>query len=84
MVLPSPGGPRCGNRVPRLSTRPRMALTNGPTLPAAPGDRRTRHPDYAERSSPRRSIVPDTIIDYQDTSVEVHRVVVGPMDNNGN
>jgi glyoxylase-like metal-dependent hydrolase (beta-lactamase superfamily II) len=26
--------------------------------------------------------VPDTIVDYQDTSVEVHRVVVGPMDNN--
>jgi glyoxylase-like metal-dependent hydrolase (beta-lactamase superfamily II) len=24
----------------------------------------------------------DTIIDYQDTAVEVHRVVVGPMDNN--
>ncbi len=24
----------------------------------------------------------DTIIDYQDTLVEVHRVVVGPMDNN--
>ncbi len=26
--------------------------------------------------------MPDTIVDYQDTSVEVHRVVVGPMDNN--
>jgi glyoxylase-like metal-dependent hydrolase (beta-lactamase superfamily II) len=26
--------------------------------------------------------VPDTIVDYEDTSVEVHRVVVGPMDNN--
>jgi glyoxylase-like metal-dependent hydrolase (beta-lactamase superfamily II) len=26
--------------------------------------------------------MPDTIIDYQDTAVEVHRVVVGPMDNN--
>jgi glyoxylase-like metal-dependent hydrolase (beta-lactamase superfamily II) len=24
----------------------------------------------------------DTVIDYQDTAVEVHRVVVGPMDNN--
>jgi glyoxylase-like metal-dependent hydrolase (beta-lactamase superfamily II) len=27
-------------------------------------------------------IVPDTIIDYRDASVEVHRLVVGPMDNN--
>jgi glyoxylase-like metal-dependent hydrolase (beta-lactamase superfamily II) len=26
--------------------------------------------------------MPDTIIDYQDTAVEVHRVVVGPVDNN--
>ncbi len=26
--------------------------------------------------------MPDTIVDYEDTSVEVHRVVVGPMDNN--
>ncbi|MGO8873471.1 MAG: MBL fold metallo-hydrolase [Acidimicrobiales bacterium] len=26
--------------------------------------------------------MPRTIIDYQDTPVEVHRVVVGPMDNN--
>ena len=26
--------------------------------------------------------MPDTIIDYEDTAVEVHRVVVGPMDNN--
>jgi glyoxylase-like metal-dependent hydrolase (beta-lactamase superfamily II) len=25
---------------------------------------------------------PDTIVDYEDTNVEVHRVVVGPMDNN--
>jgi glyoxylase-like metal-dependent hydrolase (beta-lactamase superfamily II) len=26
--------------------------------------------------------MPDTIVDYQDTGVEVHRVVVGPLDNN--
>ena len=26
--------------------------------------------------------MPDTVIDYQDTAVEVHRVVVGPVDNN--
>jgi glyoxylase-like metal-dependent hydrolase (beta-lactamase superfamily II) len=26
--------------------------------------------------------VPETIIDYQDTAVEVHRLVVGPVDNN--
>jgi glyoxylase-like metal-dependent hydrolase (beta-lactamase superfamily II) len=26
--------------------------------------------------------MPDTIIDYQDTAVEVHRLVVGPVDNN--
>lgn len=26
--------------------------------------------------------MPETVIDYQDTAVEVHRVVVGPMDNN--
>ncbi len=26
--------------------------------------------------------MPDTIVDYEDASVEVHRVVVGPMDNN--
>ena len=26
--------------------------------------------------------MPATIIDYEDTNVEVHRVVVGPMDNN--
>ena len=26
--------------------------------------------------------MPDTIIDYEDTSVEVHRLVVGPVDNN--
>jgi len=26
--------------------------------------------------------VPDTIIDYEDPSVEVHRLVVGPVDNN--
>ena len=26
--------------------------------------------------------MPDTLIDYQDAAVEVHRVVVGPMDNN--
>jgi hypothetical protein len=24
----------------------------------------------------------DTVIDYQDTAVEVHRVVVGPVENN--
>jgi glyoxylase-like metal-dependent hydrolase (beta-lactamase superfamily II) len=26
--------------------------------------------------------VPETIVDYQDTAVEVHRLVVGPVDNN--
>jgi glyoxylase-like metal-dependent hydrolase (beta-lactamase superfamily II) len=26
--------------------------------------------------------VPDTIVDYEDTAVEVHRVVVGPVENN--
>jgi glyoxylase-like metal-dependent hydrolase (beta-lactamase superfamily II) len=26
--------------------------------------------------------MPDTVIDYQDTAVEVHRIVVGPVENN--
>jgi glyoxylase-like metal-dependent hydrolase (beta-lactamase superfamily II) len=34
------------------------------------------------RREPGRPAVSDTIIDYQDAAVEVHRVVVGPMDNN--
>ena len=34
------------------------------------------------RREPGRPAVSDTIIGYQDAAVEVHRVVVGPMDNN--
>jgi glyoxylase-like metal-dependent hydrolase (beta-lactamase superfamily II) len=47
-------------------------MTNGRGVPGTLADSQPGGPPT----------VPSTIVDYEDTSVEVHRVVVGPVDNN--